>query len=380
LDFPSVTRFIPQQLALIGCNKLPKSSGNIILYLNFIGKTEVNSMDTNVPTASFAGLIDLAAAKVGGQALSASDEFFAEKENLLKPGRGIFIPDKYTENGKWMDGWESRRKRVPGYDWCIIKLGIPGFIKGVDIDTNHFLGNHPPYASIEACRLEGDSVPGENTKWTEILSRSPLNPGSQNLFAVHSDQYWTHLKLNIYPDGGVARLKVYGNVYKNWENTAKDEIVDLAALVNGARVVLANDMFFGSKDNMIGPGRAVNMGDGWETKRKRILPGSDWAIVKLALPGEIKKILVDTNHFKGNFPDCCSIEGYFKPEIEDSALTDPEIEWKEILAKTKLSAHTEHFFENEIKTGEVFSHVRINIFPDGGISRLRLFGVPKLPG
>jgi allantoicase len=334
-------------------------------------------MDTNIPTASFAGLIDLASEKVGGQALVASDEFFAEKENLLKPGRGIFIADKYTENGKWMDGWESRRKRVPGYDWCVIKLGIPGFIKGVDIDTNFFLGNHPPYASIDACCLADGAAPAENTEWTEILAKSPLNPGSQNLFGVNSDKYWTHLRLNIYPDGGVARLKVYGKVYKDWTMVSGTEIIDLAALVNGARVVLANDMFFGSKDNLIGPGRAKNMGDGWETKRKRILPGFDWAIVKLAVPGEIKKILVDTNHFKGNYPDSCSIEGCFHPEIDDSSLTDPAIGWTEILPRTKLKAHTEHFFEDEIKAAGTFSHVRLNIFPDGGISRLRLFGFPK---
>ncbi len=337
-------------------------------------------MDTNIPVAAFSGLIDLAAEKVGGQALFASDEFFAEKENLLKSGRGIFIVDKYTENGKWMDGWESRRKRVSGYDWCIIKLGITGFIKGVDIDTNHFLGNHPPYASIEACYSETDISLEQVDKleWTEILTKSPLNAGSQNLFAVNeNNKPWTHLRLNIYPDGGVARLKVYGNIFKDWEKDKTSEMIDLAALVNGARVILANDMFFGSKDNLIGPGRSKNMGDGWETKRKRILPGSDWAIVKLAVSGQIKKILVDTNHFKGNYPDMCSIEGCYKPDLDDDQLTDTLIEWTEILPKTKLEAHKEHFFENEIKSHNTFTHVRLNIFPDGGISRLRLFGFTK---
>jgi allantoicase len=333
----------------------------------------------NIPTASFAGLIDLAAEKVGGKALIASDEFFAEKENLLKSGRGIFIPDKYTENGKWMDGWESRRKRVEGYDWCIIKLGVEGFIKGVDIDTNHFLGNHPPYASLEACRLESEiDVNDLNTKveWTEILSKSPLNPGSQNLFAVnHQDKNWTHLRLNIYPDGGVARLKVYGEVSK--KNFKEDELIDLAALVNGGRVVICNDMFFGSKDNMINPGRSENMGDGWETKRKRILPGFDWSIVKLAVPGEIKKILVDTNHFKGNFPDSCLIEGCYQPQTADSDIISPDIEWKEILQQTKLEADKEHYFEDDLMSNETFTHIKIKIFPDGGISRLRLFGYPR---
>lgn len=333
----------------------------------------------NQPTASFAGLIDLASEKVGGQALLTSDDFFAEKENLLKPGRGIFIADKFTERGKWMDGWESRRKRVEGYDWCIIKLGVKGFIKGVDIDTNHFLGNHPPYASVDACKLDEnmDIKDIENAEWTEILSRSPLNPGSQNLFAVnHQDKDWTHLRLNIYPDGGVARFKVYGEVSK--QTFKSDQLIDLAALVNGGRVLLCNDMFFGSKDNMINPGKSENMGDGWETKRKRILPGFDWSILKLAVPGEIKKIIVDTNHFKGNFPDSCLIEGAFIPDVPDSEVMSPDIEWKEILQQTKLEADKEHEFSNDLVSSETFSHIRIKIFPDGGISRLRIFGYPKV--
>lgn len=338
----------------------------------------------NTLTASFAGLVDLAAEKIGGQALYANDDFFAEKENLLKAGRGVFIVDKYTDRGKWMDGWESRRKRVPGYDYCIIKLGVSGFIKGVDIDTNHFLGNHPPYASLDACDIEGDisveDLNSDKTQWTEILSKSPLNPGSQNLFAtVHSDKKWTHLRLNIYPDGGVARLKVYGNIYKDWSKVDSENLIDLAALVNGGRVVLCNDMFFGSKDNMIGPGRAPNMGDGWETKRKRILLGFDWSIIKLAVPGEIKEILVDTNHFKGNYPDTCLVEGSYLPEVDDSSLTDPSIQWTEILPQVKLEASKEHHYKAELKeTNTTFTHARIKIFPDGGISRLRLFGLPKL--
>src|SRR4051812_6996305 len=132
------------------------------------------------------GLVDLAAAQVGGVALLANDEFFAEKENLLKPGRGIFIPDKYTDHGKWMDGWETRRRRSPGHDWCVVRLGLRGAIRQVDIDTNHFLGNHPPFGSLDACclttELPPDVTESEQQTWTEILRKSPLNPGARNLF------------------------------------------------------------------------------------------------------------------------------------------------------------------------------------------------------
>src|SRR3954462_10927285 len=183
------------------------------------------------------GLVDLAAARVGGAALIANDEFFAEKENLLKPGRGVFIADKYTDRGKWMDGWESRRRRTPGHDWCVIQLGLRGIIKQVDIDTNHFLGNLPPFASLDVVCLTSafpsDASAIEAVSWSPILAKSPLNPGSQNLFAIASDQSWTHVRLNIIPDGGVARLRIYGVVVPDWTRLKAGEVIDLAAVENG---------------------------------------------------------------------------------------------------------------------------------------------------
>lgn len=337
-------------------------------------------METKQTLPAYTSLLDLASERLGGKALLCSDDFFAEKENLLKPGRGIFIADKYTDRGKWMDGWESRRKRVPGYDWCIIQLGASGVIKGLDIDTNFFLGNHPPFASVEACNVLKDSninnLQSDKTNWVEILPKSPLNPGSQNFYEINSGKVWTHLRLNIYPDGGVARLKVYGEVFKNWDVVKPDELVNLAAAANGAKSVLCNDMFFSHMDNLIMPGRGVNMGDGWETKRNRTPNNRDWVIVKLAHRGEIKKILVDTCHFKGNYPDTCSIEG-IDSNSQNIDFTASDLKWTEILPKMKLQADHEHLFENEIVNADPFTHVRLNIFPDGGISRMRLFGVKK---
>ena len=316
----------------------------------------------------FTQLIDLAAERVGGLVLDTSDDFFAEKENLIKPGRGIFIEGKYTDRGKWMDGWESRRKRTPGHDWCTLKLGLRGVIHGVDIDTNHFLGNHPPHASIEAACVNGIPL---DSDWQEILSKSPLKPGSQNLFAIDSEKQWTHLRLHIYPDGGVARLKVYGEVKPDWQQVAADQVIDLVAVENGGRVISCNDMFFSSKDNLIMPNRGVNMGDGWETKRRRG-PGHDWAILKLGHAGFINQIEVDTHHFKGNYPDRCSIESLFAPEAKDDDLAN--LTWQLLLPETKLSAHHQHYFQQELRHHDRISHVRLNIFPDGGISRLRLNG------
>jgi allantoicase len=320
-------------------------------------------------------LTNLAAEKLGAKALFCTDDFFAEKENLLKPGRGIFIADKYTDRGKWMDGWESRRKRTEGHDYCIIELGTAGKIAGVDIDTNFFLGNHPPHASIEAATItDSENIDFDKIVWKEILSKSPLGPGSQNFYDIKDNSIYTHLKLHIYPDGGVARLKVYGEVYKDWSTVNTSETVNLAAATNGAKSVLCNDMFFSHMDNLLMPGRGVNMGDGWETKRNRTPNNKDWVIVQLAHVGVIEKILIDTCHFKGNYPDSFLLEGCNISKDDANTFDAEKIVWQPIMPQTKLAADFEHFFESEITNKGPFTHVKLNIFPDGGISRMRLWG------
>jgi len=273
-----------------------------------------------------------------------------------------------------MDGWESRRKRTPGHDWAIIQLAISGRIKGFDIDTNFFLGNHPPHASVEAAYLNNVSsgIEWEKIAWTEILAKSHLDAGSQNFYTSNSNDLFTHLRLHIYPDGGVARLKVYGEVFKDWDAANRNETIDLAAAINGGKAIACNDMFFSSMNNLIMPGRGVNMGDGWETKRNRTPNNRDWVILKLAHPGIIERIIVDTCHFKGNYPDSCSIEAC--DSANDNAVIENKTEWRTILPQQKLSADKEHEFAKEISKHETISHVRLNIFPDGGVSRLRLFG------
>lgn len=329
------------------------------------------------PSPEFTRLTDLAAERLGGKVLFATDDFFAEKENLIKPGRGIFIPDKYTDRGKWMDGWESRRKRTPGHDWCVVQLATTGKIIGFDIDTNFFLGNHPPFASIEAINIDDVSSieDWDGLEWEEILTKSPLDPGSQNFFECNSDKIYSHIRLHIYPDGGVARLKVYGEVYKDWSKVGKDEETDLAAAINGGKAIACNDMFFSSMNNLIMPGKGVNMGDGWETKRNRTPNNRDWVILRLAHTGIIKTIIVDTHHFKGNYPDGCSIEACRSED--DQSVIDNKVEWQTILPEQKLRADSKHKFKKEILKHTTISHVRLNIFPDGGVSRLRLLGKIK---
>jgi allantoicase len=320
----------------------------------------------------FSELVDLASVRLGGVVMLANDEFFAPKESLLSASDPVWIEGKYTERGKWMDGWETRRRRTPGYDWCIIKLGLPGIVKGVVVDTSFFTGNYPESCSIDACALEG--IPGaqelEAAPWRELLGKSLLEGNTKNPFAIASNTRVTHLRFNIFPDGGVARLRVHGEVTPDWDRLRKRGQVDLAAVDHGGRVVAASDMHYGHRHNLIMPGRGVNMGDGWETKRRRG-PGNDWVVVKLGRPGTIERIEVDTIHFKGNAPGSCSLEAARAPDVDDAS---PDAGWRELLPQTPLQPDMLHVFEDAVQDAGEATHVRLNIFPDGGVSRLRLFG------
>ena len=328
-------------------------------------------------TLSFTNLADLASARVGARAVAANDDFFAPKANLVKPEPAVFIPDKYTSRGKWMDGWESRRRRTPGHDWCIVQLGMRGVVRGVNVDTSHFTGNFPSHCSIEALDMKSALRPSihakEGSPWTTLLPKSALRGNGDNYFAIDDRRAWTHLRLSIYPDGGVARLRVYGEVAVDWKQVAPGgRVVDLASIKNGGLFVDASDLHYGTRGALIMPGRARNMGDGWETRRRRG-PGHDWAIVRLGAPGIVSKIEIDTNHYKGNYPDSASIEGCLAANAALDALSAAS--WRTILPQTKLSAHKRHVFSGkQLQPAGAVSHVRLNIFPDGGVSRLRIHG------
>ena len=343
-------------------------------------------------------LVDLAAERLGGSVLHATDDFFASKDNLLKPQEAVFIEGKYTDRGKWMDGWESRRRRDyayttpgphPDFDSAIIRLGLPGIVRAVVVDTAFFTGNYPASCSIEGASIEGHpslaTLLSDAIQWTEILPRAAatLKGGSKNYFEIASGsgQRFTHLRFHIHPDGGVARLRVHGDVMPDarWMGSrARPQLVDLAAAEHGALVVACNDMFFGSRHNLIMPGRGVNMGDGWEKKRGR-RPGHDWVVLRLATEGFIERALVDTLHFKGNAPDWASLDVAHVAAGAPDPDGSKDDGWVPLLAKTGLQPHTPHAFESELAGSPGASvsatHVRMRIWPDGGISRLRLLGV-----
>ncbi len=314
----------------------------------------------------FPGLVDLACADVGGRTLATSDDFFAGSANLLAPEEPVFDPHAYCDTGKVMDGWESRRKRVEGHDWCTLQLGLVGSAHVVDIDTAHFLGNHPPYAALDAWMGEGE--PGESD-WTEIVEPSPLAPGSHNLFVVGQRGPWSHLRLRMFPDGGIARLRVWGEP-QGATGLPDDEAFDLAALANGARAVACSDMFFGRMDNLIRPGKPANMGGGWETRRKRGA-GNDWVVVELAEVADLEHIELDTWFFKGNFPDRASVEGLYAPGGNPWDISR-RADWAVVLPPVALAADSHHRFDELVDRGP-FTHLRVSVYPDGGIARFRAF-------
>ncbi|MGE0324543.1 MAG: allantoicase [Polyangiaceae bacterium] len=346
----------------------------------------------------FTGLLNLASEALGATVLGSSDEFFAEATNLVKDAPAVFLPDEYTDRGKWMDGWESRRKRGEGHDQyhadqAILRLGVPGFVRAIDVDTAHFLGNHPPFAELEGIvAASGLSYEALRHKpkasdpklgWAPLLKQVPLGPGRQNLFLADSVDAVTHVRLSIFPDGGVARLRLWGHAAPSLSEAPEEPgvkglwsgEVDLVALRRGGKALACSDAFFGPMNNLVAPGRANNMGGGWETKRRRT-PGSDWILLQLGEPGKVGLVEVDTNHFKGNYPDRCALWGIYAPGARITDLIVAKA-WKLVLPEAKLNASERQFFRKELKAEGPFTHVRLEIFPDGGVSRLRVYGKPS---
>ncbi|KAF5274029.1 hypothetical protein FQA39_LY01144 [Lamprigera yunnana] len=362
---------------------------------------------------NFTELNDLSSEANGGKVLFATDDFFAPAENLLKEEAPIFKPNVYTDHGKWMDGWETRRKRISGHDWCIIKLGVPGVIHGIEIDTAFFTGNYAPKFSLQGENLENavvlperrDDLTGtaatdeafkaveqlKSESWKELISVKSLKSGCEetrhNYFPVPSNNIYTHLRLNIYPDGGIARLHVYGESTCNVKDPKK--MIDLVSFINGGVCKGYSNAHYGHPRNIIRLQPGINMGDGWETARRLDrpssievdqnqflvnVPGSEWAVFKLGKVGNIKFVEVDTTHFKGNCPDSITIEGVLmKKAILWNSENIQHLDWQTILSREKLKPHWNHMCP-DLKEKGPFSHVRVVIAPDGGISRVRIYG------
>ena len=308
----------------------------------------------------FTRLPDLASRRLGGSVVDANDELFAERENLIKPEAPAYSTYTFGHKGQVYDGWETRRRREPGHDHAIIRLGAAGVVRGVVVDTAFFKGNYPPEVSVEGTGVEGYPSPAElrEAEWLELVPRSPVKGDAQNPFAVEVPQRCTHVRLSIYPDGGVARLRVHGEVVPD-PRFLPAGALDLAALVNGGVVSGCSNMFYSSPTNLISPGEARVMGEGWETARRRD-DGNDWVELALAGPGVVRLAEIDTRYFVGNAPGWASLRGR-----DGRAGPDDPAAWTELLPRTRLQP---------LPAGPEITDVRLDVFPDGGLARVRLYG------
>ena len=318
----------------------------------------------------FKGTVNLAETKFGSKIIYKTDEFFGAANRILSATKPIFKEGLYDKHGKWMDGWETRRKRKVGHDFLIIKLGRPGKIYDIDIDTSYFSGNQPSQASVQACFSKKN--PTKKTAWKTILNKKKLAPDRNHNFKINNHSTFNFIKLNIFPDGGVARIRLNGIVDLEKINLYGND-VNLSSILNGSTIVGCNNEHFGKAENVLSPGTGVNMGDGWETRRSRG-KNFDWIIIKFGKPGIISRLEIDTHHFKGNYPESLTVQSAFLPNKQNSKkiLTNSK-NWRIFLNKTKLKPHKKHLFRSNNKKNKV-NYLKINIFPDGGISRIRAFG------
>ena len=317
------------------------------------------------------GLIDFAQPRLGSKVIFKTDDFFASAKRIISPFPPVFKEGLFDKNGKWMDGWESRRKRTSGHDYLIIKLGKAGSIKKVNIDTSYFNGNQPSMVSLEGCYSKSNNF--KSFKWKNLISKKKIKANSHHLFSSSSKAICTHVKLNIFPDGGIARLRLYGNISKK-NDSLRNKKINLASLLDGATVIACNNEHFGKAENILAPGKAKNMGDGWETRRRRD-KGFDWLILNSLKGEKIDKIEISTHHFKGNYPSHFSLQAAYIPNIRSSyAIVKNSNKWKFLLNKKNLSANKNHVFRNKLMKNNKINFIKINIFPDGGISRFKIFG------
>jgi allantoicase len=316
--------------------------------------------------ADFTDLTDLASRAIAGSVVAANDELFAERENLIRPEPATHAVDAFGHKGKVYDGWETRRRREPGHDWAIVRLGAAGVVHGVVVDTAFFTGNYPPEISVEATSVEGYPPPSqlESAAWETLVERAPAQGHTANRYSVSNLSRWTHVRLSIYPDGGVARFRVHGEVVP--DPRFLGGTVDLVAAENGGRLVETSDAFYSSPANLILPGRARTMGEGWENARRRG-DGNDFAVFKLAARGHLRDIEVDTSYFVGNAPGWVRLSG-----ADETAGPIDESAWWDVVPYRPVQPDTRHRFLVEDRRPS--THVRLDVYPDGGLTRLRCNG------
>lgn len=347
---------------------------------------------------TFSSTTNLTTTLLGASILSISDEFFAAASNLLTPTPPIRKPGVYVHSGAWYDGWETRRHNAKEFDWVVVRLGCVGVVEGVEVDTAFFSGNEAEEVGLDGWFMppggeEGDVGEDGFSGWREVLPRQACGPNQRQAWKVvvagEEMRPYTHLRLKMYPDGGIARLRVYGHAVPPPLSASVTgleghlPVEELSSALNGGVALSCSDQHFGVRSNLLLPGRGVDMGDGWETARSRTKGHVDWVVCRLGLRGKsVDKVVVDTKDFRGNFPRAVKVEGWLTGQ--DKAVEEPKSDddgWIELVNGEKpCQADTEHIFEAQdlsnslIPDGKVLTHVKMTIIPDGGVKRLRIFG------
>ncbi|KAF4126300.1 allantoicase [Geosmithia morbida] len=342
--------------------------------LDVVKATRVAS--DQIDTTFRSSCIDLVSGALGGKILGFSDQWFAEAANLLTPTPPIRQPGKMVFTGAWYDGWETRRHNSAPFDWVVVRLGVAsGTVEGIEVDTAHFSGNHAPAISVEGCFSSDDdevvSWKGGRGRWETILGLQECGPSQRFGWRLDSPTAtpYTHVRLNMYPDGGIARFRLFGHAVPVFPDDPQ-AVLDLAAAQNGGVAVSCSDQHFGTKDNLLLPGRGKDMGDGWETARSRGRDHVDWAIIRLGAPAYVQSLVVDTAHFRGNFPQKVAVQAIgWSGEGEPAHDADA---WVDLVAPSKTGPDQEHAFDSAVKD-EAFTHIKLIMIPDGGVKRIRAF-------
>ena len=316
--------------------------------------------------------IDLANPILGTKIFSCSDEFFAPAKRILNQASPKFKKDVYDRHGKWMDGWETRRKRTKGNDFLIIKLGMPGKISSIVLDTSFFIGNQPEFAQLEGCFSKNNNL--KKIKWIKITNKNKIKQNNNNILKSLSSKTFSHIRLNIFPDGGIARIRLFGIIDLSLKKFKSKNNIDLASISNGSIIIACSDEHFGNANNILLPGKSKNMGNGWETRRRRD-KGNDWLLLKFGMPGIPNYFEINTHYFKGNYPESFSVQSVFENKKKSKTMIiNNSSKWKTIIKKTKLKPNSSLKIKLKQKNIKKANYIKLNIFPDGGISRFRVYG------
>lgn len=335
--------------------------------------------------------IDVVSQRLETKIIDVSDQFFAGADNLIKPSAPQSHKGQFIATGAVYDGWETRRHNPEPFDFVILQLGVHAArIIAAEIDTAHFNGNEGPAFSVEGYKFPNgettdnisdalthnrdEIVDASEAGWHTVFGKSDLGPSQRHFFVLPSlsDKYHV-FRLRMYPDGGIARLRLYGSVVPPVldPKLLSSVEIDFAAVGMGGQLVKASGTHFGSSpSNLLLPGRGSDMGDGWETARSRVSGHCDWAIIKLGSRIVPHKVVVDTAFYRGNYPQRYTVEG-IDSSTPDSEVDPKSREWTQLVeAKGQADSEDSHVIANS----SPITHVKLTIFPDGGVKRLRVFG------